>query len=330
MIEEIEARGHMSEVVRLYQYKSLLSGRRAVSADYLMATLEISPATFKRDIAKLRDQLHVPIEFNRELGGYTLEQGHTDTELPGLWFSQEEILALVTIQQLLEQLEPGLLGAKLRPLKDRLTQLMDKHGLASQDVAKRIRIVSAGKRIVIVKSFEAVAAATLARKRLKISHFSRQNGRTTEREVSPQRMVHYRDNWYLDAWCHLRDDIRSFSIDAIKRLEVLDTDAKELEAKRIDEAVGAGYGIFGGATKAWATLKFTPERARWVAGETWHPNQRNLTEADGSYVLEIPYSDERELMGDLLRFGADVEVLAPLDLRSRIKRALHEAAGRYV
>lgn len=130
--------------------------------------------------------------------------------------------------------------------------------------------------------------------------------------------------------CHLRDDIRSFSIDAITRFEVLDTTAKELAPKRIDESVGAGYGIFGGAPKAWATLKFTPERARWVAGETWHPNQRSTTEADGSYVLEIPYSDERELMGDLLRFGADVEVLAPPDLRSRIKRALHEAVGRYV
>jgi len=320
----------MSEVVRLYRYKSLLSDRRAVSADDLMAALEISRATFKRDMAKLRDQLHVPIEFNRELGGYKMEPGHADSELPGLWFSQQEILALVTIQQLLEQLEPGLLGAKLHPLQDRLTQLMDKHGLASQDVAKRIRIVHAGKRIVIAKSFEAVAAATLARKRLKIWHFSRQDGKTTEREVSPQRLVHYRDNWYLDAWCHLRDDIRSFSIDAITRFEVLDTAAKELAPKRIDEAVGAGYGIFGGAPKAWATLKFTPERARWVAGETWHPNQRSYTEADGSYVLEIPYSDERELMGDLLRFGADVEVLAPPDLRCRIKRALHEAAGRYI
>lgn len=129
----------MSEVVRLYRYKSLLSSRRAVSAEDLMAALEVSRATLKRDIAKLRDQLHVPILFNRDLGGYTLEQGHTDSELPGLWFSQEEILALVTIQQLLEQLEPGLLGTKLRPLQDRLTQLMDKHGLASQDVAKRNR-----------------------------------------------------------------------------------------------------------------------------------------------------------------------------------------------
>jgi len=182
----------MSEIVRLYRYRSLLGSVRAVSAAKLMDTLEISSATLKRDIAKLRDQLHVPIEFNHDLGGYTLDPNHTNDELPGLWFSQGEILALVTIQQLLEQLQPGLLGTKLRPLQERLTQLMDKHGLSTQDVAKRIRIVSAGKRVVVAKFFEAVAAATMARKRLKIWHFNRQNGITTAREVSPQRLVHYR------------------------------------------------------------------------------------------------------------------------------------------
>ena len=320
----------MSEVVRLYQYKSLLVGRRAMSAEDLMARLEISRATLKRDIAKLRDQLHVPIEFDRDAGGYTLSQGHTDSELPGLWFNQEELLALVTIQQLLEQLEPGLLGPKLKPLKERLGQLMTKHDLSSQDVARRIRILNVGKRTVTTQSFEVVAAATMARKRLCISHFSRQNGKTTEREVSPQRLVHYRDNWYLDAWCHLREDIRNFSIDAIPQLEILGTAAKEVSDKTIEETVGAGYGIFNGAPKHWANLRFTPERARWVTMEVWHPQQQAHTETDGSLVLTFPYSDDRELVGDILRFGADVEVVGPAGLRSKVQRNLLGAVGRYV
>ena len=166
--------------------------------------------------------------------------------------------------------------------------------------------------------------------RLKIWRFSRQSGKTTEREVSPQRLAHYRDSWYLDAWCHLRDDVRSFSIDAIQRVSILDTAAKEVSAKTIDQSVGEGYGIFGGSPKGWAKLRFTPERARWVAGERWHSKQRSETMDDGSYMLEIPYSDERELVGDLLRFGADVEVLEPTELRAKVKRALHAAVGRYV
>ena len=239
-------------------------------------------------------------------------------------------MALVTIQQMLSQLEPGLLGVKLKPFQDRLTELMEKHGLSTKDIARRIRIVHAGKRRVKAKEFEAVAAATLGRKRLKISHYNRQTGKTVEREVSPQRLVHYRDNWYLDAWCHLRDDLRNFSIDAIAKLEVLDTAAKEVSARSIDEALGAGYGIFGGTPKAWAVWKFTKERARWVARETWHALQESHTEADGSYVLSRSYSDDREILGDIMRFGADVEVLEPRELRAKVQRGFLDGVGRYI
>jgi predicted DNA-binding transcriptional regulator YafY len=208
----------MSEIARLYRYKSLLSGRGAVSTAKLMAELEISRATFRRDIAKLRDQLHMPIRFDRDLGGYVVDAQPQDSELPGLWFSPQEVLALVTLQHLLAQLEPGLLGPKLKPIQGRLASLMEQNGLSSQDVAARVRVLHAGKRTLAPPLFEAVASATLARKRLRIDHYNRQNGQTVSREVSPQRVVHYRDNWYLDAWCHLRNDLRSFAIDAIERM----------------------------------------------------------------------------------------------------------------
>ena len=122
----------------------------------------------------------------------------------------------------------------------------------------------------------------MARKRLKITHFNRQSGDTVEREVSPQRLVNYRDNWYVDGWCHLRNDLRNFSIDAI---------AKEVSTSGNDEALGARYGICGDTPSAWKALKFIKERARWVERETWHPLQESHTEADGSYVLSVPYSD---------------------------------------
>jgi predicted DNA-binding transcriptional regulator YafY len=322
----------VSEVVRLYQYKALLSGRRALTAEDLMQRLEISRATLKRDIAKLREQLHVPIRFDRERGGYVLEQGqgHTDSELPGLWFNDQEILALVTIQHLLSDLAPGLLGPKLRPLQQRLTELMAKHGLEGDQVAKRIRLVHAGKRQLRIAAFEAVAAATMERKRLCVMHFNRQRGERIEREISPQRLVHYRDNWYVEAWCHLRVDLRAFAIDALSDVRILDTAAKEVSQKSLDQTFGAGYGIFNGPPKNIAVLKFTPERARWVRREEWHPHQEGRDEADVGYVLSVPYSDDRELLGDILKFGADVQVTAPRELRVKTQEALLQAVSKYV
>src|SRR5690606_33394827 len=147
-------------------------------------------------------------------------------------------------------------------------------------------------------------------------------GDETEREISPQRLVHYRDNWYLDAYCHLREDLRSFSVDAIRAAHMLEAPAQEVAEDRLEALLGSGYGIFSGETVAWARLRFTPERARWVSAEQWHPSQRTRFEDDGSFVLEVPYSDPRELLMDVLRHGAEAEVLGPPELRAAMKRTL--------
>ena len=114
----------MSEIDRLYSYRTLLTGRRAVPRTEILSKLEISPATFKRDLSKLRDRLNIPVVFDRDLGGYRLEKADNATELPGFWFSQDEILALMTIQSMIVQLEPGLLGPKLKPFQKRLDDML--------------------------------------------------------------------------------------------------------------------------------------------------------------------------------------------------------------
>ncbi len=320
----------MSEIDRLYSYRTLLTGRRAVPRDEILQKLEISLATLKRDLSKLRDRLNFPVVFDRDLGGYRLDITDTRQELPGLWFSQDEVLALLTIQNMLEQLEPSLLGPKLKPLQQRLDDMLTGQGLSAETLSQRVRLVHAGKRRLKLKCFELVAKATLERKQIKIQHFNRQTGETVERSISPQQLVHYRDNWYVDAWCHLRREVRSFAVDAITECEQLDIYAKELDSDQLRTSMQSGYGIFGGAVKAWAKLKFTPERARWVKHEEWHPNQRGQVEPDGSYILEIPYSDEREITGDILKHGANVEVLSPLKLRNSILKEAKEISRMYI
>jgi predicted DNA-binding transcriptional regulator YafY len=118
-------------------------------------------------------------------------------------------------------------------------------------------------------------------------------------------------------------------VDGIRQAAVLDQPAKEIAEAKLDEALVAGYGIFSGKATAWAKLRFTPERARWIAAEDWHPKQRAHFQDDGAYVLEFPYSDDRELIGDILRHGAEVEVLAPAALRKKVAAAHAAATQRY-
>jgi len=323
---------------RLYKLKELLQNRPGISMQDLINEMEVAKATVKRDLEALRSRFDIPIIFDRFHGGYSIEAVKEDptrravkrAELPGLWFSSDEAFALLTAQQLLSTIEPGMLGPKLKPLTDKLNRLLASSGHPVDAVNSRIKVSQSGKRRLRIEVFQVVARATLERKRLTMSHFKRQTGERIAREVSPQRLVHYRDNWYLDAWCHLRNELRSFSVDAMSDCLMIDKRAQTVSQEEIESTLGVSYGIFAGKPKAWATLKFTPARARWASRELWHPMQESHTEADGSFVLHIPYADDRELLGDILRFGADVEVVAPKELRSSVQRSLLLAAGRYV
>lgn len=323
----------MDRTERFYRIDQLLGERRIVPFSVLAEKLGVSRATIKRDLEYLRNRLNAPIIWDREQGGYRFaepERGAGQYELPGLWFNASEIHALLTMQHLLMNLDAGgLLGPHIQPLLARLNGLLGTGNDAAGEVRKRIRIIGVAARRMALDHFSMVGSALLSRRRLLLSYYVRSRDELTEREVSPQRLVHYRENWYLDAWCHVRKELRSFSVDAIRQAEILDIPARDVADRTLDAVLGAGYGIFSGRRVAWARLRFTPQRARWVAIEQWHPRQKGTREADGCYVLEIPFSDGRELVMDLLKFGSDVEVLAPESLRNAVVAEMKAALRRY-
>ncbi|HKO88900.1 MAG TPA: YafY family protein [Burkholderiales bacterium] len=322
----------MDRTERFYKIDQLLQQKGVVRLDEFLAALDVSRATFKRDLEYMRDRLHAPIEWDREKGGYRLVGASADMpryQLPGLWFNPSEIRALLAMQQLLADVQPGLLEPHIEPLRARLRSLLESGDHSADDVQRRIRLVHVAKRSMALPHFQTVADAVLKRQRLHIVYVARGSNEKTEREISPHRLVHYRENWYVDAWCHLREDIRSFAIDAVHSAQLLDKKVKAVPDKELDEVLGAGYGIFSGKKLSWAKLRFSPESARWVSAEQWHPQQKAKFEPDGHYVLELPYSDPRELAMDILRHGPAVEVLAPPSLRDLVREQLRAALARY-
>ena len=320
----------VSQTDRLYKLKNWLDAGRCLGKAFLLRELEVSHATVKRDIALLRDRLNAPVSWDRERAGWYLDTAQPTVgpqyELPGLWFSADEIHALLTMQHLLAHLDTGgLLGPHIDPLMKRLAELLGSGARAKAEVARRIRVQTVGARKVHLPHFQAVGSALLRRHRLVIEYRSRGRNQAAEREVSPQRLIHYRDNWYLDAWCHWRRALRSFSVDAIDRVRVLDSPAIDIADTELDATLGAGYGIFAGRDVQWASLRFSAERARWVAAETWHPQQRGRWDGQGRWLLDLPYADARELVMDILRHVPEVEVLGPSALRLAVRERLTQA-----
>ena len=311
----------MNRTERFYKIDQMLHERRVVPIEVFLDELDVSRATFKRDIEYMRDRLHAPIVWNRDVGGYHFESAKTTGpayELPGLWFSAGELYALLAAQKLLNDIEPGILATHVAPLQARLAALLEASGHPATEITQRVRLLSMAKRPVELRFFADITSGLLERKRIEIDAWNRERDETNTRIVSPQRLVHYRDNWYLDAWCHLRDGLRSFSVDTIQRVKVLREKARDVASSKLDSHFSSAYGIFGGHAKEWAVLRFSPERARWVQSERWHGEQQSEMLPDGSYRLKVPYADERELLMDILRHGRHVEVEGPESLRRQV------------
>lgn len=330
----------MDRLQRIYKLHQAVSSRRhPVSCQTLQDELECSRATVNRIIQEMRLYFNAPIEYDRSRNGYHYALSDDETfELPGLWFSAPELYALLTTQQLLAQVQPGLLDTQLKPVKERIEKILaTRHlgdvkllsGHPSEGISKRVRILRMTGRNVALECFQTVAGALLQRNSLHISYHGRGNDETSQREISPQRLIHYRDNWYLDAWCHTRNALRSFAVERITTAKSLPQRCRDVPEKQLDTHYASSYGIFAGEPKHTAVLRFTPERARWVADEHWHPQQQAQLLEDGSYELRIPYSDSRELVMDILKHGAEVEVIEPDSLRMLLSKHLQQALLQY-
>ena len=325
----------MDRTERFYKIELLIRTRGSVPFADLMDELGVSRATLKRDLEYLRERMDAPIVYDRFANGYRFDADGRDQrqvrhELPGLWFSESEIHALLTMHQLIGGLdEGGVLARHLQPLLDKLYGMLGTSDAQARDLVRRVKVMASARRPVAPRHFETIGGALTRRQRVHLQYWVRTRREMTERTVSPQRLVHWRNTWYLDAWCHSTDALRRFALDAIREADVVDQRAKDVALKTIELELDAGYGAFSGARVQWATLLFTPDAAQWVRHEQWHPQQEAKVHGDGTLSLRVPYTDATELAMDILRHGDQVMVQAPATLATVVGDTLRRAALRY-
>jgi len=321
----------MSKVERLYHLHNILNQRRTpISRHDLMDRLECSQATLYRLVAELRDYLGAPLEQHPDTRGFYYDRSYDQPfELPGIWISPAELQALLTARQVLGNVQPGLLEDELESLQGRISSLLQQKGVETEQGESRIHIQPVAGRVVPEHLFQNVLAALIKRQRLHIHYHGRRRDEVSQRDVSPQRLTQYRNSWYLDAWCHSANGLRSFALERIREQSLVDKESIDVASNDLVEHFDRSYGIFSGPAKDTAELRFSPEMSRWVAEEQWHPDQQGSMDKDGAWTLKVPFSDPRELVMDILRYGADVEVLSPESLRSSVAASASDTVKIY-
>ncbi|MFM8900972.1 MAG: helix-turn-helix transcriptional regulator [Burkholderiales bacterium] len=332
----------MDRTERFYKIELLLRSRGQVSFAALLDELQVSPATLKRDLNYLRNRLSAPIVYDRAENAYAFEAAAPTRgaaaahELPGLWFSEAEIHALLTMHQLLAGLDDdGVLARHLAPMMTKLQGMLGTDENEARELMRRVKVIGTARRRSPSRHFESLGSALVQRQRVWLRYFKRSDRSTSEREVSPQRLVNYRNTWYLDAWCHSSEALRRFALDAVQEAQLLQSKARNVAVKDLEAELDAGYGIYGGAGSkvAWATLVFEPDAAQWVSNEEWHPQQTarwlDGTPGEGRYELRVPYSAPQEILMDILRHGDSVTVTGNKALQQAVATRLRSATKLY-
>lgn len=228
----------MSSPERIARLYYLLRTRRAVSAKQLQEEFEVSRATVMRDIQFLRDRLNAPIVYDAEREGYRFERAQTDFEqgytLPGLWLDDQEAYALLTLLNVLMEIDPGILQPYVAPLRVPLKKILAGRKFPMKGFNRKIAIELEHRKIPNARLFRALSAALMDDKRIKarIQH----EGPEISGDYSPQRLVLQPDGWFVDALCHTTGKLMRFPVTSIREARVLKSPAEQIIDEKAREA----------------------------------------------------------------------------------------------
>jgi predicted DNA-binding transcriptional regulator YafY len=301
--------------------------KRYPNATKLSEEFEISSKTAQRSIEYFRDRLQVPLQFDRSQKGYL----YTDPtfQLPGTRISEKELLALLISQKLISEASTGTLGDELKHISKRLNLLLtDKlSGYASPEDVFSFRwkaITPTDPQI-----FMTVTSALLQRNLLTFCYQPPTLNSGEIRTVEPHHMVNYMGNWYLIAFCHLRNDWRNFLLGRMTECQRKTKDFETRSQNLWQPYLLDTFGIFQSKENFDVKLRFTPQRSLLVKNEMWHEKQTVCVDDHGSLYMTVPTSHEAEIMMEILKHGSQVEVLEPEWLRNKVVKEIKESLKNY-
>jgi proteasome accessory factor C len=311
-----------------FDLAALLKRRRGgIGRKDLEVRWDCSSATVRRVVKAAREGFGLPICYNTAKRSYSLDPEKA-LEVPGLWFGIEELSGLISLSHWLDTQGSGILREMLDPLRDRLQALLDQRNIHIEAWRERIRFLPMGTRAVPKEILLPVSRAVLERKRLVFAYRGVHDAAFVPREVSPQTLVRYRDNWLLDAYCHSHNGLRSFALSRMKNLRIGSSPARDIPRSELDAYFSDAYGIFSGKARHKAVLVFEGLAARFAETEQWHPKQRIQALPDGKVRLEFPCGDVRELVRDVMRYADEVVVESPKELQAAFSEMVRKSAER--
>lgn len=297
----------------------------------LAAEFSISSRQAQRDLEFMKERLHAPLRYNPDRRGFDYENGCY--ELPPVWLTEEELQALSLSLRLAAAIPDRKIKTALRVLVEHILPARSAAAaipLVPATLEEKVSIKNIAYYRVPEATFHAVTAALFGDVALTIAYRSPYKNETTERTIRPLHLLCYMGNWHLIAWCGLRKDIRDF---AVSRILAVETCAETLplppDLPPIKEHFRRNFGLITGDAPIVVELRFSPAVAPFVVEQEWHEAQQTALSADGFLTMSFPVSGFAEITREILKYGADVEVVEPAELREAVAREIRRMEKLY-
>ena len=167
----------------------------------------------------------------------------------------------------------------------------------------------------------ALRDAIRERRKVRISYHKAAADEAHDRTVCGYALIPANDTWYLAAHCESSGGVRFFRLDRVEGVALLDERHEPPPAKSLERIVASGR-PFHSENANLLTVRYSPRIARWIAEREQVP-----LAADGSLTLQHPMADVDWAIRHVLQYGPEAEVIAPLEVRERIRARLAALIG---
>ncbi|MFH1704169.1 MAG: WYL domain-containing protein [Nitrospirota bacterium] len=297
------------------------------NATSLSSQFEISVKTAQRDIEFMRDRLNCPLAYDQSRKGYYYEDN--TFSLPMVYLSSEELASLLIARKFLKDISGGYVGKEISTVIEKITAILKKHVAEENLIDDTLSFQLIEYSPAPEEIFKAVLEGCLKRKSLSFTYRSLTRDDKTTRTVDPYHLLNYMGTWHLIAYCHLRYGLRNFVFGRMSDLKILENTFAIPKGFNIHEHLQSAFGIYKGIQTKEVSLKFSPEKARWITGQVWHKDQKTKVLKDGSLELSFPVADFAEIKMEILKHGSGVEVMRPKALRELIEEEARKIINIY-
>src|ERR1035437_3919887 len=321
--EPSHSRPPLERMLRIHQ--ALISGSYP-NANTLARQLEVSTKSIHRDLEFMRDRLELPIKYDGSRFGYFYTEPVKD--FPTLQITEGEFLALVVAEKALQQyrgtcFERPLLSA----LKKMEQSLPDTVSLSLDDVAQTISFRTRAEPILDLEIFDVLAKATVAHRHLELAYRKPGQKRIEQRLVDPYHLANINGEWFLFAFDHLRQDLRTFVPARIKGIRQTGKTFERRPAFSLEKRLRGSFGVRSGHGDFDVVIRFHERVADYIREKKWHDSQQLRELRRGGVEMRLKLSSLGEVGRWVLSWGGDAVVVRPPELAESVRRAAQKILG---